>query len=83
MVEPSNTSVKRYPKFTKQTRCRFCRENIQIDYKDITLLTKLCTPQMRITSRKKNGNCHKHQKLTEKAIKYARLLALIPFEGQR
>ncbi|MFP4176412.1 MAG: 30S ribosomal protein S18 [Planctomycetota bacterium] len=63
------------------TRCRFCRENIDsIDYKDIDRLSKLTTGEARMFSRKRSGNCAKHQRMFEKAVKRARFLALMPYE---
>ncbi|RME85537.1 MAG: 30S ribosomal protein S18 [Planctomycetota bacterium] len=63
-----------------KSRCRFCRNNIKhIDYKDWATLQKLCTNQGKIFSRKRSGNCAKHQRLVKKAIKRARIMALLPF----
>ncbi len=75
--------TKRYQKFRKGIRCRFCREKMQVDFKNTLLLSKLCNPVWRMLPRKRNGNCRKHQSLVKKAIKYARFLALIPYEGQQ
>ena len=62
------------------TRCRFCREDInQIDYKDIDRLGKLTTGEARMFSRKRSGNCARHQRMFERAVKRARFLALLPY----
>jgi small subunit ribosomal protein S18 len=74
--------VKRYQKFRRGIRCRFCREKKSVDLKNITLLSKLCNPVWRMLPRKRNGNCRKHQAQVKLAVKYARFLALIPYEGQ-
>ncbi len=74
--------TKRYQKFRKGIRCRFCREKKEVDFKNTVLLSKLCNPVWRMLPRKRNGNCRKHQSLVKSAIKYARFLALIPYEGQ-
>ena len=61
-------------------RCRFCRANItEIDYKDVLTLQKLCTSQGKIFSRKRSGNCMRHQRSAKTAIKRARYLALVPY----
>jgi len=61
-------------------RCRFCREGIaQVNYKDIETLNKLLTSQARIFSRKRAGNCSKHQRSLKTAIKRARFIALLPY----
>lgn len=71
---------KQYRKFNEKSRCRFCRENIEdIDYKDIQTLQKLCTAQQKLFSRKRSGNCAKHQRKAKRAIKRARYLALMPY----
>jgi len=59
--------------------CRFCKDNIEIDYKDINLLSRFINNKGKITSRRANGNCAKHQRQIAKAIKRARFLALLPY----
>ncbi|MBL7159005.1 30S ribosomal protein S18 [Candidatus Microgenomates bacterium] len=49
------------------------------DYKDIARLRRYLSEAGKITSRKVNGNCAKHQRKTARAIKRARFLALLPF----
>ena len=64
-------------------KCRFCGELITlIDYKDVHTLQKLMTSQGKIFSRKRSGNCAKHQRAVKRAIKRARFLALLPYLGQ-
>lgn len=74
--------TRRYQKFRRGIRCRFCREKMSVDFKNVILLSKLCNPVWRMLPRKRNGNCRKHQSQVKSAIKYARFLALIPYEGQ-
>lgn len=59
--------------------CRLCRDNREIDYKDINLLQKYTDRSGKIVPKFKSGNCAKHQRLIAKAIKRARNLALLPF----
>lgn len=62
------------------TRCRFCREGVEkIDYKDIDRLGKLTTGEARMFSRKRSGNCARHQRMFEQAVKRARFIALLPY----
>ncbi|HUW20994.1 MAG TPA: 30S ribosomal protein S18 [Sedimentisphaerales bacterium] len=64
----------------EQTQCRFCRRGIKyVDYKDIDTLAKLLTNRGKIYSRKRSGNCAACQRKVKKAIKRARLMALLPF----
>lgn len=75
---------KKYRKFRKDNRCRFCREKgklSKVDYKDIHILQKLCTAQGKLFSRKRSGNCARHQRAVKTAVKRARYLALLPFVG--
>jgi small subunit ribosomal protein S18 len=67
-------------RYQEQTKCRFCRDKVQeIDYKDIQALQKLTTQQGKIFSRKRSGNCARHQRSARRAIKRARLIALMPY----
>jgi small subunit ribosomal protein S18 len=71
---------RRSSRFREQAKCRFCRGNAgEVDYKDIGTLSKLTTQQGKIFSRKRSGNCARHQRSCMRAIKRARLLALMPF----
>lgn len=73
---------KKYTKFRTDRRCRFCRDKVkQVDYKDIHVLVKLCTGQGKLYSRRRSGNCAKHQRSSQRAIKRARFLGLIPYVG--
>ncbi len=73
---------KRYSKFSSKDRCRFCRDRIdQVDYKDVDTLKRLCTAQGKLFSRKRSGNCAKHQRSVKRAVKRARIMALLPFKG--
>lgn len=65
-----------------RNRCRFCKEKIDaVDFKDIQSLQRLCTAQGKIFSKKRSGNCAKHQRKVKIAIKRARFMALLPFVG--
>ncbi len=73
---------KKYTKFRKDNRCRFCRDKIDnVDYKEVMTLLKLCTGQGKLYSRKRSGNCAFHQRRATCAIRRARFMALIPYVG--
>jgi len=75
-------SKKPKKKYTRESKCRFCRDKVStIDYKDVPTLQKLTTTQGKIFSRKRSGNCAKHQRQAKTAIERARILALLPFVG--
>lgn len=72
-------------RFTRQekNRCRFCRaRKRKIDYKDIGDLQKLCTSQAKLFSRKRSGNCARHQRQAKQAVKRARFLGLLSYVGE-
>jgi small subunit ribosomal protein S18 len=73
---------KRKKAFREQNKCRFCRDKVkEIDYKDLPTLLKLSTEQGKLFSRKRSGNCAKHQRSSRRAIKLARYMALMPYTG--
>ena len=77
-------ATKQYHKFRKDNRCRFCREKEVpggVDYKDVGILQKLLTAQGKMFSRKRSGNCARHQRAIKWAVKRARHMALLPYVG--
>ncbi len=69
-------------RFTEQAKCRFCRDKVsEVDYKDIGVLSKLTTQQGKLFSRKRSGNCARHQASCKRAIKQARFLSLMPYKA--
>lgn len=63
-----------------QKHCYFCVNNIEeIDYKDVELLRRFLSSYHKILPRQKKGTCVKHQRKLAKAIKRARIMALLPF----
>ena len=71
-----------FRRFGEPTKCRFCRMVIEhVDYKDVQSLQKLTNPQGKLFSRKRSGNCAKHQRSAKIAVKRARFLALLPYVG--
>jgi small subunit ribosomal protein S18 len=50
-----------------------------IDYKDVELLSKFLTEQGKILPRRVTGLTTKQQTILTKAVKRARILALLPF----
>ena len=55
----------------------FCKDSIVIDYKNLEVLSRFINVKGRITSRRINGNCAKHQRKVAREIKRARFLALL------
>ncbi len=59
--------------------CKFCRDNLEIDYKNDVLLRRFITNRGKIAPRRVTGTCAKHQRQLARAIKRARVIALLPF----
>jgi len=75
-------SRKKKDRFQEQAKCRFCREKIsEVDFKDVPGLIKLSTQQGKLFSRKRSGNCAKHQRSSILALKRARFMGLMPYVG--
>ena len=73
---------KRKTRFREQAKCRFCREKVrEVDYKDLPALGKMTTQQGKMFSRKRSGNCARHQRSCKLAVKHARFLGLMPYVG--
>ena len=74
-------------KVMEKKKCRLCRlaprgePPFELDYKDVMLLQKLCTSQGKMYSRKRSGNCTKHQQQLRQAMKRARFLAILAPAG--
>jgi len=69
---------KKYAELTN--KCRFCRMKIdEVDYKDLKFLQKLMGSQARLLSKRRSGNCSKHQRSVKTALKRARFMALLPY----
>jgi small subunit ribosomal protein S18 len=66
----------------KVSRCKFCREKADyIDFKDMHALGRICSSQGKLLSRKRSGNCAKHQRMSKVAVKRARFMALVAYMG--
>lgn len=66
----------------RRKECYFSKKNLNPDYKDATTLSRYITPWGKIKSAKDTGNCAKHQRLLDEAVKRARFLALMPYTSR-
>jgi small subunit ribosomal protein S18 len=63
--------------------CQFCAENTKlIDYKQVDLLRRFLTENAKMRNRRQTGTCARHQRMVARAVKRARHMALLPFEGE-
>ncbi|NLY71842.1 MAG: 30S ribosomal protein S18 [Clostridiales bacterium] len=60
--------------------CQFCADKTEtIDYKDVDKLKKYMTDRGKILPKRITGNCAIHQRAVTRAIKRARIVALLPY----
>lgn len=88
-MEENKTAVaavpvkKSYKRIPRKKVCVFCQEKVEvIDYKDTNRLKKFVTESGKMLPRRMSGTCAKHQRELSKAIKRARVAALLPFKGE-
>ena len=66
--------------FRRRKYCKFCEEKAQwIDYKDLKTLQSYIPERAKILPRRISGTCAKHQRDLMRAVKRARVLALVAF----
>ena len=62
--------------------CQFCADKDKvIDYKDVETLQNYITERGKILPRRVTGTCAMHQRAVTRAIKRARVVALMPFDA--
>lgn len=82
MPRTFRSKPKRSPKkrlFVRKRVCFFCSHDVAIDYKDIEQLRRYIIESGKIKPRRITGACAKHQRALTRAIKLARVMALLPF----
>lgn len=63
--------------------CQFCADKTEtIDYKDTEVLKKYITERGKILPRRVTGTCAAHQREVTRAIKRARIVALLPYVAE-
>ena len=68
------------PKNKSRKVCKFCAAHTKfIDYKNVRILRRYINLDGKIQPRRYSGVCSAHQRSLAKAIKNARVAALIPF----
>jgi len=78
-METQKKAKKAYFFRQKKKVCVFCARNEEIDYKDVQKLSKFISEKGKILPRRNTGLCAKHQRQLARAIKRARIMALLPF----
>ena len=68
--------------FRRRKVCKPCADKIDhIDYKDVKLLSQFVPERGKLLPRRMFGTCAEHQRKLTVAIKRARHIALLPFQG--
>lgn len=66
--------------FRKKKVCQFCADKSEeIDYKEVDKLKKYVTERGKILPKRITGTCAMHQRNVTRAIKRARIVALLPY----
>ena len=70
-------------KVFKKRPCRFCGDKVEnLDFIEYLRFQKFLTERGKIVPSRISGNCAKHQRQLAKAIKKARIMALLPFVAE-
>ncbi len=78
----AGTKKRRDARAPRRKICKLCLDRVdQVDYKDERRLFRAITDRGKIVPRRISGNCARHQSQVTRAVKRARVLAIIPFEG--
>jgi len=60
--------------------CRLCVNKVKVvDYKNVEQLRRFVTETGKILPRRITGTCARHQRMLAKAVKRARMIALLPY----
>ncbi len=72
---------KKKDKFPRRRKvCRMCADKrTSVDYKDTKFLQGYIVERSKILPRRISGNCAKHQRMIQQAIKRARHVALLAY----
>lgn len=67
----------------KHKVCSLCVENVTVlDYKNVAKIRRFTSDRGKILPRRITGCCAKHQRKIARAIKRARMIALLPFVAE-
>lgn len=62
--------------------CQFCADRTKrIDYKQVDVLRRMLTDNSKLRNRRQTGVCARHQRMVAQAVKRARHMALLGYEG--
>ncbi len=71
---------RRGPGMRRKKVCQFCADKTEkIDYKDVERLQKCISERGKILPKRITGTCAMHQREVTRAVKRARIVALLPY----
>ena len=69
--------------FRRKKICRFCENKINyVDHKNERVMRRFVNERGKIIPRRISGNCAVHQRMLTRAIKRARIIAVMAFESE-
>jgi small subunit ribosomal protein S18 len=75
--------ARRQTRTPRRKVCKLCVDRVDhVDYKDERRLMRALTDRGKIVPRRISGNCSRHQSQITRAIRRARILALVPFVSE-
>jgi len=76
-------SLKKKRGMFKKKPCKFCMDKVEnLDYLDYHRFQKFITERGKMVPSRISGNCAKHQRQLARAIRKARVAALLPFVAE-
>ena len=70
------------PRGPRRKVCKLCVDRVAfVGFKDEKRLQRAVTDRGKIVPRRVSGNCARHQAQITRAVKRARVLALLPFQA--
>jgi small subunit ribosomal protein S18 len=67
----------------KKKICSYCVDKVEsVNYKQYEKLKRFVTERGKVLPRRISGNCARHQRQLTRAIKKARIMALLPFTSE-
>jgi len=67
----------------KKKLCKLCLDKVRwVDYKDARRLERFMTDRGKVVPRRVSGMCARHQVQVSRAIKRARVMAILPFTSE-
>ncbi len=80
MPRPKPNKKKKDKMPRRRKVCRMCADKrTSVDYKDIKFLQGYIVERSKILPRRISGNCARHQRMIQQAIKRARHVALLAY----